>query len=108
MGQRRQRPARIETRRFIVVLNDNEWSIAKNVGAIASYLNNIVANPTYAGLHDKARRFIEAIAGNDETLMERYFEKGELDEDEMRTGLKAAMIHHHTVGPDHSIGISPT
>src|SRR5881398_2890717 len=35
-----------QTRRFIVVLNDNEWSIAKKVGAIASYLNNIVANPT--------------------------------------------------------------
>src|SRR5213082_150553 len=51
------------TKRFIVVLNDNEWSIAKNVGAIANYLNNIVANPTYAGLHDKARRFVEAIAG---------------------------------------------
>ncbi len=55
--------AKSQTKRFIVVLNDNEWSIAKNVGAIASYLNNIVANPTYAGLHDKARRFIEAIAG---------------------------------------------
>jgi 1-deoxy-D-xylulose-5-phosphate synthase len=51
------------TKRFIVVLNDNEWSIAKNVGAIANYLNNIVTSPTYAHLHDKARRFIEAIAG---------------------------------------------
>src|SRR3982074_3327197 len=51
------------TKRFIVVLNDNEWSIAKNVGAIASYLNAIVTNPTYAHLHDKARGFIEAIAG---------------------------------------------
>src|SRR4051794_15650548 len=29
------------TKRFIVVLNDNEWSIAKNVGAIANYLNKI-------------------------------------------------------------------
>ena len=28
-----------QTKRFIVVLNDNEWSIAKNVGAIASYFN---------------------------------------------------------------------
>src|SRR2546423_679991 len=55
--------AKSQTRRFIVVLNDNEWSIAKNVGAIASYLNNLVANPTYAHLHDKARGFIEAIAG---------------------------------------------
>jgi elongation factor G len=40
------------------------------------------------------RELIEAIAGNDETLMEKYFEKGELDEDEMRQGLKSAMIHH--------------
>ena len=37
---------------------------------------------------------IEAIASNDETLMEKYFEKGELDEDEMRDGLKKAMINH--------------
>jgi len=27
------------TRRFIGILNDNEWSIAKNVGAISHYLN---------------------------------------------------------------------
>src|SRR6187200_3501978 len=33
--------AKSQTRRFIVVLNDNEWSIAKNVGAIASYFNTI-------------------------------------------------------------------
>jgi 1-deoxy-D-xylulose-5-phosphate synthase len=51
------------TKRFIVVLNDNEWSIAKNVGAIANYLNAIVASPTYAHLHEKARGFIQAILG---------------------------------------------
>src|SRR5256886_11534050 len=49
------------TKRFIVVLNDNEWSIAKNVGAIANYLNSIVASPTFAHLHDKARDFVRAI-----------------------------------------------
>lgn len=37
---------------------------------------------------------IEAIAENDETLMSLYFEKGSLDEDEMRIGLKKAMIRH--------------
>src|SRR5580704_6356985 len=51
-----------------------------------------------ASERDKADRLhlelIEAIAGNDETLMEKYFEKGELDEDEMKTGLKKAMINH--------------
>jgi elongation factor G len=40
------------------------------------------------------RELVEAIAGNDESLMEKYFEKGELDEDEMRQALKNAMIHH--------------
>ena len=52
-----------QTKRFIVVLNDNEWSIAKNVGAIASYFNAIVTSPTFAHLHDKARGFVQAVAG---------------------------------------------
>ncbi len=40
------------------------------------------------------KELVEAIAGNDETLMEKYFEKGELDEDEMKMGMKKAMINH--------------
>ncbi|MEJ7703319.1 MAG: 1-deoxy-D-xylulose-5-phosphate synthase N-terminal domain-containing protein [Geodermatophilaceae bacterium] len=68
--------AKSQTKRFIVVLNDNEWSIAKNVGAIASYLNNIVANPTYAGLHDKARRFVEAVAGKSVVQLAHKIEEG--------------------------------
>ena len=51
------------TRKFIVVLNDNEWSIAKNVGAIASYFNKIATHPTYAHLHDKAAHFVEMLGG---------------------------------------------
>lgn len=43
---------------------------------------------------DLHKELIEAIASNDETLMEKYFDKGELDEDEMRDGLKKAMINH--------------
>lgn len=40
------------------------------------------------------RELVEAIASNDESLMEKYFDKGELDEDEMKVGLKKAMINH--------------
>ena len=40
------------------------------------------------------KELIEAIASNDETLMEKYFDKGELDEDEMKMGMKKAMISH--------------
>ena len=37
---------------------------------------------------------VENIAENDESLMELYFEKGNLTEDEMRAGLREAMIRH--------------
>lgn len=52
-----------QTRRFIVVLNDNEWSIDRNVGAISKYFNHIATHPGYAGLHQKAAEFIEAVLG---------------------------------------------
>ncbi len=51
------------TNRLIVVLNDNEWSIAKNVGAVSEYLNRLVTNPAYAQLHDQAAKFVEWIGG---------------------------------------------
>ncbi len=35
---------------------------------------------------------VEAAAENDESLMELFFEKGELDEDEMRKGLRIGML----------------
>ena len=38
------------------------------------------------------KELVEKAAENDETLMEHYFEKGELDEDEMRIGLKQGMM----------------
>lgn len=38
------------------------------------------------------KELVEKAAENDETLMEHYFEKGELDEDEMRQGLKQGMM----------------
>ncbi|GGD28727.1 elongation factor G [Flavobacterium orientale] len=40
------------------------------------------------------KELIETIAGNDENLMEHYFEKGELDEDEMKLGLHQSLINH--------------
>lgn len=52
-----------QTKKFIVVLNDNEWSIDRNVGAIAKYFNAIATNPAYAGLHSTAASFIESVLG---------------------------------------------
>ena len=63
------------TKKLLVVLNDNEWSIDKNVGAIASYLNSIVTSPRYDYLHDRAARFVERIGGQTALRMARKAEE---------------------------------
>ncbi|MGA9958343.1 MAG: 1-deoxy-D-xylulose-5-phosphate synthase, partial [Acidobacteriaceae bacterium] len=52
-----------QTKRLIIVLNDNEWSIDRNVGAISSYLHRIVTNDRYVYLHERAGRLIEKFGG---------------------------------------------
>src|SRR5437588_849583 len=63
------------TRRLIVVLNDNEWSIDKNVGAIAGYLNKIVTNPPFDYLHERAEQFVERLGGKTALHMARKAEE---------------------------------
>lgn len=45
------------TKRLIVVLNDNEWSIARNVGAMAHYLNRLSTSQTYNKIHHDLEKF---------------------------------------------------
>jgi 1-deoxy-D-xylulose-5-phosphate synthase len=61
------------TKRLIVILNDNEWSIAKNVGAIAHYLNRLSTNPTYNKIHNDLERFFTSLPGGPE--MNRVYVK---------------------------------
>jgi len=51
------------TDRMIVVLNDNEWSIDRNVGAIAKIFNDVQTHPAYNGLRDKASQLVQKLAG---------------------------------------------
>lgn len=64
------------TRRFIVVLNDNEWSIDKNVGAIARYFNDLQTHHTYASVRAKAADFVEKIAGKAARALAHKVEEG--------------------------------
>lgn len=56
------------TRKMIVVLNDNEWSIAKNVGAISKYLGELITNPTYNRLHNDLESFLKRMPGGDSII----------------------------------------
>ncbi len=49
------------TKRFIAILNDNEWSIAKNVGAIANYLSKLITNPSYNRLAKDFQNFLRRL-----------------------------------------------
>lgn len=49
------------TKRMIVVLNDNEMSIAKNVGAIAKYLNDVITNPACNRLYSDINTFLKKL-----------------------------------------------
>src|SRR6201986_4111893 len=49
------------TKKFIGILNDNEWSIAKNVGAISAYLNKLITHPRYNQLQKDVERIVKRI-----------------------------------------------
>lgn len=51
------------TKRLIVILNDNEWSIAKNVGAIATYFNELITNPVYNRLDKDVHNLMQRLPG---------------------------------------------
>ena len=52
-----------QTKRLIIILNDNEWSIDKNVGAIAEYFHKIATNPTYVSVHERVSGLLEKFGG---------------------------------------------
>ena len=64
-----------QTSRMIVVLNDNEWSIDRNVGAIASYFHRIVTNEHYQHLHESAKRILERFGGKTAVKVARRAEE---------------------------------
>lgn len=51
------------TKRLIIILNDNEWSIAKNVGALARYFNDLITTPIYNRLNDDIEAFLKKVPG---------------------------------------------
>ena len=53
------------TKKFIGILNDNEWSIAKNVGAIANYLGKLTTNPRYNKIAGDLASFVKRLPAGD-------------------------------------------
>lgn len=64
------------TKKFIVVLNDNEWSIDKNVGAIARYFNALQTHTTYSSVRSSAADFVEKVLGKAARKIAHKVEEG--------------------------------
>ncbi|MCX6089517.1 MAG: argininosuccinate synthase, partial [Candidatus Atribacteria bacterium] len=43
---------------LLIILNDNELSITKSVGALSRYLNSIIANPIYNKIHQDLENLV--------------------------------------------------
>lgn len=64
------------TKKFIVVLNDNEWSIDRNVGAIARYFNALQTHATYSTVRTSAADFVEKVLGKAARKIAHRVEEG--------------------------------
>ena len=62
-------------RRLIVILNDNEMSIAPPVGAMSNYLTRLLSSPTFLSLRDIGKQMAERLP---EFLKERALKAEEL------------------------------
>jgi 1-deoxy-D-xylulose-5-phosphate synthase len=56
------------TKRLIIILNDNKWSIAKNVGALSRYFNDLITNPFYNRLNDDFESLLQKVPGGDSII----------------------------------------
>jgi 1-deoxy-D-xylulose-5-phosphate synthase len=64
------------TKKFIVVLNDNEWSIDKNVGALARHFNNLQTSSTYSAVRSKTADVVEKLGGMGARKLAHKLEQG--------------------------------
>ncbi len=63
---------------MLVILNDNELSITKSIGALSRYLNSIIANPIYNKIHQDLENLVKRIpkVGNTAYEAAKKFEEG--------------------------------
>src|SRR5580658_8202845 len=83
------------TKKFIGVLNDNEWSIAKNVGAISSHLNKVITNPRYNRVHKDLERWVKRMPKG-----ELVAKLGHKAEEILKSVLAGASLEQNPEQPD--------
>lgn len=70
--------------KMLVIINDNEMSIARNVGAISSYLTRIRLDPAYNRLRQESEKFIKNLP----LIGEKVYNIGE----QVKESIKALIV----------------
>lgn len=63
---------------MIIILNDNEMSIAKPIGAISKYLSHLIAGPMYQSVKDRVKKLLEKMPDSATYLAKRFEESFKL------------------------------
>lgn len=80
---------------MIIILNDNEMSIAKPIGAISRHLSSLMSGSFYQGLRDNIKRFLSKMPQSATYLAKRFEESFKL----ITPGILFEELGIHYIGP---------
>ena len=84
---------------FVVILNDNQMSISRNVGAISAYLNRTFTGEFYTRLREETGNFLENIPQIGEEVKRMAMRAEELAKGLLLPGLLFEELGFRYVGP---------
>lgn len=84
---------------FLVILNDNQMSISKNVGAISAYLNRTFTGEFYTRIKEETRHFLRAIPQIGQPMQKLARRAEELAKGIILPGLLFEELGFRYVGP---------
>jgi 1-deoxy-D-xylulose-5-phosphate synthase len=86
-------------RDLIVILNDNEMSISKNVGAISAYLSRIITGPIYTKVKEETKHLLKTIPRIGEPMIKAAHRMEESAKGLLVPGLLFEELGFKYVGP---------
>jgi 1-deoxy-D-xylulose-5-phosphate synthase len=84
---------------FLVILNDNQMSISKNVGAISAYLNRTFTGQFYTKIKEEAKHLLRAIPQIGQPMHRIVYRAEELAKGIILPGLLFEELGFRYVGP---------
>jgi 1-deoxy-D-xylulose-5-phosphate synthase len=86
-------------RDLIVILNDNEMSISRNVGAISKYLTRVVTNPVYNRMREEVKNIVQKTGAIGDVMQSVVLKMEETAKTLLTPGILFEELGFRYVGP---------